>query len=93
MQAKEIPVTYVLFPDEGHGFARPENRLAFNAVAESFLADCLGGRVEPIGDDLEGSSITVPVGAADVAGLEELLGTAEPAAETETEEEEVATGA
>jgi dipeptidyl aminopeptidase/acylaminoacyl peptidase len=93
MQAKNIPVTYVLFPDEGHGFARPENRLAFNAVAESFLAECLGGRVEPIGDDFEGSSITVPVGAADVAGLEELLGTDEPAAETATEEEEVATGA
>src|SRR6185436_5951295 len=32
MQEKKIPVTYVLFPDEGHGFARPENSLAFFAV-------------------------------------------------------------
>ena len=50
MQKKKIPVTYVLFPDEGHGFPRPENRLAFNAVTEAFLAEHLGGRYEPIGD-------------------------------------------
>ncbi|MEY3138593.1 MAG: hypothetical protein RL580_2325, partial [Pseudomonadota bacterium] len=31
MKSKGIPVTYVLFPDEGHGFARPENNIAFNA--------------------------------------------------------------
>jgi dipeptidyl aminopeptidase/acylaminoacyl peptidase len=44
------PVEYLLFPDEGHGFARPENRLKFFAVAEAFLAQHLGGRVEPAGD-------------------------------------------
>ena len=38
MTGKDIPVTYVVFPDEGHGFARPENSLAFNAVTEAFLA-------------------------------------------------------
>lgn len=37
-------VDYMLFPDEGHGFARPENRLAFYAEAERFLARHLGGR-------------------------------------------------
>lgn len=73
MQDKQIPVTYVLYPDEGHGFARPENRLSFNAVAEAFLAQCLGGRHEPIDDDFEGSSITVPVGAENVPGLTEAL--------------------
>jgi len=41
------PVEYVVFPDEGHGFARPENRLAFYAVAEQFLAKYLGGGNEP----------------------------------------------
>ncbi len=40
------PVEYLLFPDEGHGFARPENRLAFHAAAERFLAKYLGGRAE-----------------------------------------------
>ena len=75
MKAKSIPVTYVLFPDEGHGFARPENSKAFNAVAEGFLSTCLGGRAEAIGQDFAGSSITVPTGAADVAGLAEALQT------------------
>lgn len=71
MQEKNISVTYVLYPDEGHGFARPENRLSFFAVSEAFLSRCLGGRYEPIGDDFEGSSITVPAGAREVPGLEE----------------------
>ena len=35
---------YMLFPDEGHGFAKPENRLKFYAEAERFLARHLGGR-------------------------------------------------
>ena len=74
MQEKNIPVTYVLFPDEGPGFARPENRMSFNAVTEGFLGACLGGAVLPIGADIEGSSITVPVGADFVPGLEEALG-------------------
>jgi dipeptidyl aminopeptidase/acylaminoacyl peptidase len=37
---------YMLFPDEGHGFAKPENRLRFYAAAEKFLARHLGGRAE-----------------------------------------------
>lgn len=40
-------VDYVVFPDEGHGFARPENNRRFNAAAEEFLAKYLGGRFEP----------------------------------------------
>jgi dipeptidyl aminopeptidase/acylaminoacyl peptidase len=69
MQHKHIPVTYVLFPDEGHGFARPPNSLAFHAVTEAFLAEHLGGRYEPIGDAFKGSTIKVPAGADDVPGL------------------------
>ncbi len=69
MQKKSIPVTYVLFPDEGHGFARPENNISFFAVSEAFLAEHLGGRYQPIDEDFEGSSITVPEGAALVPGL------------------------
>jgi dipeptidyl aminopeptidase/acylaminoacyl peptidase len=44
------PVEYALYPDEGHGFARPENRLHFFAKAEEFLAKYLGGQFEPLGD-------------------------------------------
>ena len=73
MQAKNIPVTYVLYPDEGHGFARPENNMSFFAVAEAFLAGILEGRFEPIGDDFKGASITVPIGAEQVSGLAEAL--------------------
>jgi acetyl esterase/lipase len=73
MTAKNIPVTYVLYPDEGHGFARPENNMSFNAVTEAFLAEQLGGRFEAIGDDFEGASIHVPVGAEEVPGLKEVL--------------------
>ncbi len=69
MQAKQIPVTYVLYPDEGHGFARPENKKSFNAVAEIFLAQCLGGAYQPIGDDLKGSSLTVPAGKDQITTL------------------------
>jgi hypothetical protein len=63
----------VLYPDEGHGFARPENRLSFFAVAEAFLAKCLDGRFEPVGNDLKGSTITVPVGTEHISGLSSLL--------------------
>lgn len=47
MRAAGIEHEYLLFPDEGHGFAKPENRLAFFAAAEKFLARHLGGRSEP----------------------------------------------
>jgi dipeptidyl aminopeptidase/acylaminoacyl peptidase len=40
-------VEYYEYADEGHGFARPENRLDFFAKAEKFLARHLGGRCEP----------------------------------------------
>jgi dipeptidyl aminopeptidase/acylaminoacyl peptidase len=73
MKAKSIPVTYVLFPDEGHGFARPVNRLAFYAVTEAFLSEHLGGRVEPFGPSLQNSTAEVPVGAEFVRGLKEAV--------------------
>jgi dipeptidyl aminopeptidase/acylaminoacyl peptidase len=41
-----IDYEYMLFPDEGHGFAKPANRIKFYAAAERFLAKYLGGRFE-----------------------------------------------
>jgi dipeptidyl aminopeptidase/acylaminoacyl peptidase len=78
MQARNIPVTYVLYPDEGHGFARPENNQSFYAMAEAFLAQCLGGRFEPIGGDFSGASLKVLTGAEGVPGLAEALKRQDP---------------
>ncbi|HEY3241430.1 MAG TPA: S9 family peptidase [Acidimicrobiia bacterium] len=47
MKEKGIDHQYLLFPDEGHGFAKPENRLRYYSEAEKFLAKHLGGRFEP----------------------------------------------
>ncbi len=69
MKAKSIPVTYVVFPDEGHGFMRPENRIAFWGIAEAFLSERLGGRYEPIGEAWKASSGQVRAGAEAVPGL------------------------
>lgn len=73
MKAKNIPVTYVVFPDEGHGFARAVNNIAFQAVAENFLGQCLGGRAEPIGGALQESTAQVRHGAQFAAGLKDAL--------------------
>jgi dipeptidyl aminopeptidase/acylaminoacyl peptidase len=51
MRKNNKPVEYYVFPDEGHGFARPVNNMAFNAVTEQFLAKYLDGRSEPLTDD------------------------------------------
>lgn len=72
MKANHIPVTYLLFDDEGHGFARPENNLAFYAIAEQFLAKCVGGRAEPIGDALKGSTMRIEAGGDLIPGLPQM---------------------
>ena len=69
MKEKKIPVTYLLYPDEGHGFVRPENKLSFFAVMELFLARHLGGESEPLGDAFSGSSVQVVEGAKDFPEL------------------------
>jgi dipeptidyl aminopeptidase/acylaminoacyl peptidase len=69
MKSRSIPVTYVVFPDEGHGFARPANNLAFFGITEQFLGKCLGGRAEALGNDVRQSSAKVEEGAGLVPGL------------------------
>jgi len=71
LRRRNVPVTYVVFPDEGHGFAKPQNQIAFRAVTEAFLAKHLGGAAQPIdrARDFAGSSLTVEVGADLVPGL------------------------
>ena len=51
LRKSDHQVEYVVFPDEGHGFANPLNNRRFNAATEAFLAKYLGGRFEPAGPD------------------------------------------
>ncbi|NLD95174.1 MAG: hypothetical protein GX639_21195 [Fibrobacter sp.] len=68
-----VALENILYPDEGHGFARPENNLSFNAIIEAFLAQHLGGRHEPIEDALDNSSLQIITGKGDIPGLEGVL--------------------
>ena len=73
MKEKKIPVTYVIYNDEGHGFARPESRMSFYAITEAFLSRCLGGRAEAIDAAFKGANLKVPQGAGEVPCLTEAL--------------------
>jgi dipeptidyl aminopeptidase/acylaminoacyl peptidase len=80
MQAAGAPVVYLRFPDEGHGFLRPENNFAFWATTEIFLAKCLGGRSQPLTPSLfKGSSVIVAAGGDYIPGLEAAVAAAHAA--------------
>ncbi|MEC7897045.1 MAG: S9 family peptidase [Cyanobacteriota bacterium] len=57
MAKRNLPIDFVVFPDEGHGFANPRNALAMTALQEAFLSEHLGGRAEPFGTTLNQSSM------------------------------------
>jgi dipeptidyl aminopeptidase/acylaminoacyl peptidase len=65
-----VPVTYVVFPEEGHGVVRPDNRRAFYSMIEAFFGQCLGGRHDPITLHLDGADLEIPVGADRIPGLD-----------------------
>jgi dipeptidyl aminopeptidase/acylaminoacyl peptidase len=70
MKKHGLPVTYVVFPDEGHGFHRPENNTAFFAVTEAFLSAHLGGFYLPITpEEVKASTMQVKDGKDGVPGL------------------------
>jgi hypothetical protein len=69
MKRRNVPVTYITFRAEDHGFVRPVSRLAFFAVAEAFLGKHLGGLFQPFEGDLSGSTMKVEAGAELVPGL------------------------
>jgi len=50
---------------------KPNNRISFNAIAEAFLGNCLGGRVEPLGGTLQKSTAQILNGAMYIPGLAE----------------------
>ena len=56
MEERQLPIDFVVFPDEGHGLSNPRNSLAMYALVEAFLAEHVGGRMETFGTALEQSS-------------------------------------
>jgi len=70
MKEHHLPVTYLLFPDEGHGFARPPNNVAFFGAAEAFLSANLGGSYAPLTPaEIKASTMQVKEGKDGVPGL------------------------
>jgi dipeptidyl aminopeptidase/acylaminoacyl peptidase len=70
MKAHHLPVTYIVFPDEGHGFARPVNNVAFFGAAEAFLSAHLGGSYLPLTkDEVEASTMQIKDGKDGIPGL------------------------
>ncbi len=70
LRAKRGELVYLVFPEAGAELARTRDRLAFYAVADTFFADCLGGRAEAPGTAFAGARLIVYDGAARVAGLQ-----------------------
>ena len=68
MRDLDLPVEYINFPDEGHGFAKPDNSMAFITVMEKFLAKHIGGRVQE--DIPEKISTIIESVTVDINGLE-----------------------
>ena len=56
MEERQLPIDFVVFPDEGHGLSNPRNSLAMYALVEAFLEEHVDGRMEPFGTTLEQSS-------------------------------------
>jgi dipeptidyl aminopeptidase/acylaminoacyl peptidase len=70
MKSHHLPVAYIVFPDEGHGFARPENNIAFFGATEAFLSANMGGEYAPLtAEELKASSMQVKDGKRGVPGL------------------------
>ncbi|MBA3539043.1 MAG: S9 family peptidase [Deltaproteobacteria bacterium] len=70
MTKHKLPVTYVVFPDEGHGFHRPENNIAFWGVVEAFLSVHLGGAYLTLSsEEVKASTMQVKAGANGIPGL------------------------
>ncbi|HUJ62466.1 MAG TPA: S9 family peptidase [Kofleriaceae bacterium] len=70
MKQHGLPVTYIVFPDEGHGFARPVNNIAFFGAAEAFLSAHLGGYYLPLSaEEIKASTMDIKAGREGIPGL------------------------
>jgi dipeptidyl aminopeptidase/acylaminoacyl peptidase len=76
------PVQYIVAPDEGHGFARPINTLAYVTAAEDFFAQYLGGRSQKeVPADVAARLKDITVDPKTVSGVVDLKGALAPSAQ------------
>lgn len=74
MKERGIPVSYIIFADEGHGFRREPNRLAFWAATEAFLSAHLGGKYQPVEPgEIQGTTMNVVDGVYGIPGFPALV--------------------
>ena len=74
------PVKYLVAPDEGHGFARPINTLAYVTAMEDFFAQYLGGRSQKqVPADVAAKLKDITVDPQTVNGVVRLKGALAPA--------------
>jgi dipeptidyl aminopeptidase/acylaminoacyl peptidase len=75
------PVKYIVAPDEGHGFARPINTLAYVTAMEDFFAQYLGGRSQKeVPADVAARLKEITVDPKTVSGVVSLKGALAPGA-------------
>lgn len=67
------PVTYTVYPEEGHDYRAAASWISYWAIGEHFLAQHLGGRAEPFGAAFEGANFEVVAGAGGIPGLEDAI--------------------
>ena len=73
------PVKYIVAPDEGHGFARPINTLAYVTAMEDFFAQDLGGRSQTqVPADVAAKLKDITVDPQTVSGVVRLKGALAP---------------
>ncbi len=95
LRERDLPVEYLVAPDEGHGFRGRENRLAMFARTEQFLATHLGGRYQsdmpqPIAERL--AAITVDVEQVTVENVADELDAARTRPLPPVDVDQIATG-
>jgi dipeptidyl aminopeptidase/acylaminoacyl peptidase len=76
------PITFVVFPDEGHGNRVPADTHAQWAIEAAFLHDCLGGRTEPLGPAMLDAKLEVRTGIERIPGLVSASGTTDSSRST-----------
>jgi dipeptidyl aminopeptidase/acylaminoacyl peptidase len=67
--AAGAPVTFLGLAEDSGNLQSPRDRVAYFAALEAFLAQCLGGRLEPIGADLAAVRLDSPIGAERIPAL------------------------